>query len=65
MTIYLINASSNEVLRVFENALHWNVDFVEYLNNGNRAKVYCSNEEYFTDTLPQKLSEEEQPEYGE
>lgn len=47
--IYLINAETNEVIRTFEKVEKWGANFVEYDNGGHRAKMYCSENEYFTD----------------
>ena len=47
--IYLINAETNETIRTFENVIHWGDNFVEYDNGGYRAKMYCGENEYFTD----------------
>lgn len=49
MTIYLINAETNETIRTFEDVIAWGSNFVEYMNGGYRAKMYCSENEYFTD----------------
>lgn len=48
--IYLISAETNETIQTFENVIEWGANFVEYLNNGTyRAKMYCGENEYFTD----------------
>ena len=49
MKIYLINAETNETIQTFEEVISWSYNFVEYRNNGNRAKMYCGENEYFTD----------------
>ena len=49
MKIYLINAETNETIRTFDNVTNWGDNFVEYLNGGYRAKMYCNENEYFTD----------------
>ena len=49
MTIYLINKETNETIQTFENVITWGHNFVEYDNGGYRAKMYCSENEYFTD----------------
>lgn len=49
MKIYLINKETNEIVRVFENADKWENNFVEYANGRYRAKMYCGENEYFTD----------------
>ena len=53
MKIYLINSETNEIMQIFENVIHWGVDFVEFNNNGYRGKVYCDYEtSVFTDQEP-------------
>lgn len=47
--IYLINAETNEVIQTFENVIEWGYNFVEYTNDGIRAKIYCNENEYFSD----------------
>ena len=47
--IYLINKETNEVIQTFEDVIEWGENFVEYNNGGYRAKMYCSENEYFTD----------------
>ena len=49
--IYLILKSTNEVIREFNNVISWGDDFVEYLNNGNRAKQYADKDSYFTNEI--------------
>ena len=49
MKIYLINAETNEVIQTFENVIAWGSDFVEYNNGGYPGKIYCNENEYFTD----------------
>lgn len=49
MTIYLINAETNETIQTFENVIAWGNNFVEYDNGGYRSKIYCGENEYFTD----------------
>ena len=49
MMIYLINAETNETIQTFENVTNWGSNFVEYLNGGYPAKMYCNDNEYFTD----------------
>lgn len=46
MEIYLYN-SNNELLQEFHNIISWGCNFVEY-NNGGRCKIYCGENEYFT-----------------
>ena len=49
MKIYLINADTNEIVQTFENVIEWGYNFIEYDNSGYRAKMYCQENEYFTD----------------
>lgn len=49
MTIYLINAETNETIQTFEKVEKWDYNFVEYNNSGYRSKIYCGENEYFTD----------------
>jgi hypothetical protein len=49
MTIYLINAETNEVIQTYTDVQSWGYNFVEYLNNGRRAKFYCGENEYFSE----------------
>ena len=51
MTIYLINSETNETIQTFEDVTSWDCNFVEYNNGGYRAKMYCSENEYFTDQI--------------
>lgn len=50
--VYLINADTNEVIQTFENVISWGDNFVEYTNDEIRAKIYCNDDEYFTDIKP-------------
>lgn len=47
--IYLINTDTNEVIQTFQNVIEWGYNFVEYTNNELRAKIYCNENEYFSD----------------
>jgi hypothetical protein len=49
MKIYLMDKETNEIIQTFDNVIEWSSDFVEYNNSGYRAKMYCSDNEYFTD----------------
>lgn len=49
--IYLINAETKEVIQTFENVIEWGDNFVEYTTAELRAKIYCNDDEYFTDIL--------------
>ena len=57
--IYLVNAESKELLNTYNNVIAWGINFVEYKQNGLRAKIYCNDNEYFTDK-PIEDSEEDQ-----
>lgn len=48
MKVYLVNAETNEIIQTFEDVIEWGYNFVEYLNGGYRAKIYCNENEYFT-----------------
>jgi hypothetical protein len=52
--IYLINAETKEVVNTYNNVIAWGSNFVEYTQNGLRAKIYCNDNEYFTDTLEEQ-----------
>lgn len=47
--IYLINADTNEIINTYENVIAWDYNFVEYTNDNIRAKIYCNDDEYFSD----------------
>ena len=55
--IYLINKETNEIIQTFENIIEWGANFVEYLNGGYRAKMYCGENEYFSDKEPTIIEE--------
>ena len=48
--VYLFDKFGNRI-REFNNVQSWGDNFVEWLNNGYRAKMYCNSEagEYITD----------------
>ena len=56
--IYLINTESKEVINTYNNVISWGINFVEYAPKGLRVKIYCNDNEYFTDTLPTESEEE-------
>lgn len=58
MKVYLINSETGELIREFNNVIEWTENSAEYLNFGFRAKIYCSENEYFTDKEPKIDSEE-------
>ena len=49
MKVYLINKETVSMTQEFDNVTAWSYNFVEYINNGYRAKFYCNEEQYFTD----------------
>ena len=49
MKIYLINSETNETIQTFENVTAWGFNYGEYTNGGYKAKMYCNENEYFTD----------------
>ena len=49
MEIYLINAETNEVIQTYTNVVNWAYNFVVYDNNGYLGKIYCEENEFFTD----------------
>ena len=49
MTIYLKNIETNETIGTYTNVDKWATNFVEYTNNGLKTKIYCNDDEYFTD----------------
>lgn len=52
MEIYLIDKQLNKVKREYSNVIDWSQDYVEFINDGFRSKIYCDAEtEYFSDTL--------------
>lgn len=53
--VYLINKETEEVINEYKEVISWGYNFVEFLNNGQRGKIYCGKNEYFTD---QKSEEE-------
>lgn len=57
MKIYLINAETNETIQTFENVIEWDFNFVEYDNGGYRSKIYCGENEYFTDKVVVEVNE--------
>ena len=59
MKIYLINAETNETIQTFENVDKWGDNFVEYTNGGYRAKMYCNENEYFSDKEVENATNQE------
>lgn len=53
MTIYLIDTKTKKVIHEYSNVVEWGINFVEYDNYG-RAKIYCSENECFTDKNPEE-----------
>lgn len=50
--IYLIR--DNKVQREFDDIISWGPNFVEYKQQGYRTKMYCQEDEYFTDVKPEE-----------
>lgn len=46
MKVYLYK--ENELIREFDNVISWGYNFVEF-NNGGRCKIYCGEDEHFSD----------------
>ena len=59
MKVYLVNAETNEIIETFENVVEWGYNFVEYLNGGYPAKIYCNENEYFTNVEVQNAIDSE------
>lgn len=55
--IYLINAETKEVVNTYSNVITWGSNFVEYGQGDFRAKIYCNDNEYFTDTITEDNGE--------
>lgn len=52
MEVYLIDKETNEVKQTFTNVVSFREDYVEYLNNGCRGKIYFNTEiEYISDHI--------------
>jgi hypothetical protein len=58
MKIYLINKETKETIQTFENVEKWGKNFVEYKNGNYRAKMYCNENEYFTDQMIEVQNDE-------
>lgn len=48
MKVYLYKKETNELIREFNNIISWAYNFVEF-TNGGRCKIYCGEDEYFSD----------------
>lgn len=57
--IYLINSETKEVINTYNNALNWGSNFVEYGQGNFRAKIYCNDNEYFTDNVEPEYAEDD------
>lgn len=57
MEVYLINAETNKLIQTFNDVKSWTVNSVTYLNGGYTGKIYCNEDEYFTDKLLQEQEE--------
>lgn len=60
--IYLINKETNETIRTFnaEDVIEWGENFIEYNNGGYRSKMYCNENEYFTNEEPVIVDDEQE-----
>ena len=57
MEIYLINKETNKVIQTFNSVISWSANFISYNNNGNLGKIYCGDDEYFTDAIQRNADE--------
>ena len=57
MKVYLINNETNEIISEYNNVTNWSYNFVEFDNNG-KCKIYCNEDEYFTDINPEEVADE-------
>lgn len=48
MKIFRISKITKEIVGEYANIISWSEDYVEFKNNGNRCKIYCNENEYFT-----------------
>ena len=58
MEIYLLNTETNELIQTFRDVKSWTSNSVTYLNGGYLGKVYCNENEYFTDRIPVEVLDE-------
>lgn len=50
MKVYLKKLKNDEIINEYDNVIKYRINFVEYLNQGFRAKKYCDSEtEYFSE----------------
>lgn len=47
MKVFQYN-KNKELVREFDKVICWDFNFVEY-DNGGRCRIYCGEDEYFTD----------------
>lgn len=47
MKVYLRKIETDELVTEYNNVIAWGYNFVEF-DNGGRCKIYCSEDEYFT-----------------
>lgn len=52
MEIYLVKIETNELIQTFNDVESWTNNSVTYLNGGYLGKIYCNEDEYFTDKMP-------------
>ena len=50
--IFLKNKETNEIIQTFDNVIDWGECYVEYSKNTARIKIYCGENEYFTNEAP-------------
>ena len=56
--VVLRNKETKEVIQTFENVTNFASNFVEYKNNGYRAKMYCNEDEEFVEVIENENEEE-------
>jgi hypothetical protein len=49
--VYLRNKETKQVIMTIENVENYGTNFVEYKNNGYRAKMYCNEDEEFVEEI--------------
>ena len=50
MKVYLVSKETKQVIGEYKNVISWGYNFVEF-HNGGRCKIYCNENEYFTDKV--------------
>ncbi len=56
--VYKIKKETKEVIMTIENVENYGTNFVEYKNNGYRAKMYCNEDEEFIEEIENENEEE-------